>query len=289
MRDDAGFYILDRASKQKTRLGLYKWGIVSPDGLRILPENSFEVMNMDGSGRRRLVETEDDVYVKTAWMPNGNILLIMAKAYEENGSQKDRQKAVLSEFRLTDSSNSFEVVRSRDIQVDPLNNAILFSPRKDRLAAQYSLGSPRWVKIVDLATMAETQLPDEQNTKTSSVLFCWSPDGKYLVYQTGGNFFISDMKGVRTRIDVTNCVPVSFTPDSKYLLVKRFKVFRTRLLYSDLHFYGLDGREVQNLTRNSKIMEGDVFLVGDGEILYTDTTDFKKEYFRVMKLQRIGQ
>ena len=94
-----------------------------------------------------------------------------------------------------------------------------FSPDGKRLATVVIEGSSSVIWIYDWERGAKAKLPTGNGVNTSPV---WTPNGRYLVYQSPGGMFWSRVDGTSVRTVLTKSdvlqFPTSFSPDGKYLV-----------------------------------------------------------------------
>lgn len=276
--------VYDRATRRTEILPLPRWGILSPDGLRLFDVDDGSVVNIDGTGRVRPAPESDPIHLRWAWTSPTSALLFKGRVYAESDPWPERLRCVMQELRLSGRTNGLRVLRERPLAFNPLENAVEVSPTARHAAVQFGQVTPYWIKVFDLRTGAErTVLQVDDVTRARPTLHFWTPDGAAFLFSWNG-LWLASTNGERRLVTREPCEPVGFAPHGKTLLVKKLFVKGVTLVASDLFLIDLEGREVAKATDHPKLFEGRVLWPNPAEVFYTDTTDYRKEHFRLLRL-----
>jgi hypothetical protein len=277
---------IDRNSGAVSVLPLKRWGLVSPDETRLFDPYDASLINLDGTGRVKPAGELDPLYQKFGWTPKGNILLFRGNEYSDGATWDERLKCRMTEFQLTGpKDNALTIVREKDFPFNPLENDVMISPAGNKAAVQFGQAAPYWIKLFDLSSGAgRTIVQSERATTIRPVLHFWSPDGSSFLYSWNG-LYLASTNGSSRLITKTNCEPIAFSPDGRTILMKKLLMKGSRLLESDLYQVDLEGKNVRQVTSHPKKIEGSVYWPDPDDVVYSDTTDYKKEFFRLLRLK----
>lgn len=278
--------VFDRSTRRTEALSLPRWGAVSPDELRLYdPEEGF-VVNLDGTGRVRPAPESDPIHLKWVWTAPDTALLFKGRVYAESEPWPERLRCVMQEVRVSGRSNGLRVVRQKAMAFNPLENAVEVAPGGRHAAVQFGQVPPYWVKVFDLRTGAErTVLQVEDAMRARPTVHFWNRQGSAFLFSWNGLWLVTT-NAERRLVTKDPCEPVGFSPDGQTILVKKPFVRGVTLVSSDLFLIDLEGREVAKVTDHPKLFEGRVFWPNPSEVFYTDTTDYRKEHFRLLRLGR---
>ena len=165
----------------------------SPDGQQIAFERDAQihVMNADGSGQRRLAQSEDERRRNPAWSPDGATI-----AFERaRGRGLDVEIYVMN----VDGSGLRNLTRSEGYDTDPA-----WSPDGRIIAFASTRTGKAGIYVMEADGSSPRRLTA---TERFSDAHAWSPDGRKLVFQSGleGDWDIyvvnSDGSGLRSLTD----------------------------------------------------------------------------------------
>jgi Tol biopolymer transport system component len=242
----------------------------SPDGRKIaysssLPSNNDDyyfhifVINVDGSGRRRLTKTDADDW-GPVWAPNGRKI-----AFDRNGDGPNWVHVVSADGRglrqLTGELNWSNFSWSPS-----------WSPNGQRIAYDALDG----IRTMNPDGSAKLRLASGVNGSSPS----WSPDGRRIAFASDDELRVMNADGAHGRTLVrsprTGIESIAWSPDGRKI------VFASGEGDWEIYVVNADGSGLRNLTDNSRVWDRDPSWSPDGRaIAFTSDRDGSDEIYVV--------